>query len=467
MSPEQVRGGEVDARSDLYALGCVGYHALSGRVPFAAATPTSILSQHLAHPAPPLLSVAPHVPACVASAVDRCLRKEPERRFSSAGTFAEALGPEARADRELPVPLRVFIKQNRAWEGALAWSVLGLFVAVPALLGSLVAGARLPAAVWALLFVSCGSFPLLKLLRDVRRILRAGFTLDDVTAAFAQDIELKDEEFRFEVGSRVNMTDTVIRWVKRFGLAGAAVAVALALLGMRDWPTFGLFAWSLLNTLVASEVEEIRARGRADVEGERWLGLWRGWIGKALFRISGIGLKRVAPAVSGVHRATEVALGLAADRLFEELPKEVRRGLGELPGTVRALEDDAQAMRRHVVELDAVLAEIGDDDPSHPGAEDRGRVRAAVEATRDEAREKLRQAVRALETIRLGLLLLHGGGGTVERLTQDLSSAREISGALSDLLAGHQDVARLLEARRTTGRFTIPGLGSGAGATVP
>ncbi|MHB1193693.1 MAG: serine/threonine-protein kinase [Longimicrobiales bacterium] len=467
MSPEQVRGGEVDARADLYALGCVGYHALSGRVPFDGPTPASILSRHLAHPAPPLLSVAPHVPACVASAVDRCLRKEPERRFSSAGAFAEALGPEGRADRELPVPLRVFIKQNRAWEGTLGWSVLGLFVAVPMLLGSLVAGAALPAAVWGFLFVSFGSFPMVKLLRDVRRILRAGFTLDDVTAAFAQDIEVRDEEYRFEVGSRVNMTDTVIRWVKRFGLAGAAVALALALLGRRDLPTFGLFAWSLLNTLVASEVEEFRARGRADVEGERWLRLWRGWIGKALFRLSGVGLKRVAPAVSGVHRATEVALGLAADRLFEELPKEVRRGLGELPGTVKALEDDAQAMRRHVVELDAVLAEIGDDDPTRPGAEERGRVRVAVEATRDEAREKLRQAVKALETIRLGLLLLHGGGGTVESLTQDLSSAREMAGNLDELLAGHREVARLLEERRTTGRFTLPAREPDAGATVP
>ena len=130
-----------------------------------------------------------------------------------------------------------------------------------------------------------------------------------------------------------------------------------------------------------------------------------------LFKLSGIGLERVAPAVSGVHRATEVALGLAADRLFEELPKETRRQLKGLPATVKALEDDAQAMREQVGELDAVLAEIGDDDPARADAAERARVRTAVEATRDEAREKLHQAVRALETIRLGLLLLHGGAG--------------------------------------------------------
>ena len=67
-------------------------------------------------------------------------------------------------------------------------------------------------------------------------------------------------------------------------------------------------------------------------------------------------------------------------------------------------------MQRRATELDAVLAEIGDDDPSLPGAGDRAKVRASVEATRNEARERLRQAAKALETIRLGFLLMHGGG---------------------------------------------------------
>ncbi|NJD20938.1 MAG: serine/threonine protein kinase, partial [Gemmatimonadetes bacterium] len=47
MSPEQAKAGEVDARSDIYALGCVAYYALSGRVPFSGPTPAAILGQHL------------------------------------------------------------------------------------------------------------------------------------------------------------------------------------------------------------------------------------------------------------------------------------------------------------------------------------------------------------------------------------------------------------------------------------
>ena len=70
--------------------------------------------------------------------------------------------------------------------------------------------------------------------------------------------------------------------------------------------------------------------------------------------------------------------------------------------------------------------------------------------------------MKALETVRLGLLLLHGRGGTVEHLTRDLSAAREMAGALDDLLAGHQEVARLLQERRTAGRLTMPDAGATA-----
>jgi hypothetical protein len=189
--------------------------------------------------------------------------------------------------------------------------------------------------------------------------------------------------------------------------------------------------------------------------GERVLRFLRGIPGKGIFKLGGFKLKRVAPSVSGIHRSTEVAIGLAADRLFEELPKEVRKSLKGLPATVRGLEDDAQAMRRQVAELDAGLAEIGDDDPSRPGAVERARVRAGVAATRDKAGEKLREAVTALETIRLGLLFMHSGTGTVESLTMDLEAARDISDAMENLLEGHREVERILLERRKTGVFTI------------
>ena len=146
---------------------------------------------------------------------------------------------------------------------------------------------------------------------------------------------------------------------------------------------------------------------------------------------------------------------MAADRLFEQLPKETRKTLRGLPETVKALEDDAQAMRRQVAEMDAILAEIGDDDPSRPSAGERACVRASIEATRDEAREKLRQAVAALETIRLGLLYMQAGSGTVESLTMELEAAQCLSDDMEKLLEGHREVERILQERRLTGVFTL------------
>jgi hypothetical protein len=189
--------------------------------------------------------------------------------------------------------------------------------------------------------------------------------------------------------------------------------------------------------------------------GERWLRFWKSKLGKLFFKLGGVALKRVATAVSGVHRPTEIVIGLAADRLYEELPKDTRKSLKGLPETVKALEDDAQALRKHVAEMDAVLAEIGDDDPSLPSAGERAQARKNVTATREEAQGKLKDAVAALETIRLGLLRMHAGSGSVESMTMELEAARDISDDMENLLVGHREVERILRERRDTGAFTI------------
>jgi predicted Ser/Thr protein kinase len=91
MSPEQALGEPLDGRSDLYALGCLGYLALSGRLPFADAAPQAVLVAHATKPAPPLRSVAPDVPAPVAAVIDRCLRKTPAERYATGEALADAL----------------------------------------------------------------------------------------------------------------------------------------------------------------------------------------------------------------------------------------------------------------------------------------------------------------------------------------------------------------------------------------
>jgi serine/threonine-protein kinase len=91
MSPEQVAGDAVDARTDLYALGVVAFYALSGRFPFESPTASAVLVAHVTKQAPSLLSVAETVPPEFGRLVDRCLEKDPAMRFQSCGEFIEAL----------------------------------------------------------------------------------------------------------------------------------------------------------------------------------------------------------------------------------------------------------------------------------------------------------------------------------------------------------------------------------------
>ena len=91
LSPEQVVGEAVDARSDLYSLGVVAYLALSGRFPFDNEIASAILVSHVTTVAPPLASVARNVPARLAAIVDRCLAKNPDARFESAEALLAAL----------------------------------------------------------------------------------------------------------------------------------------------------------------------------------------------------------------------------------------------------------------------------------------------------------------------------------------------------------------------------------------
>jgi serine/threonine-protein kinase len=100
MAPEQAEGREVDPRADVYSLGCVLYEALSGRPPFVAATPVSVLYQQV-HSRPSYLrSFNGEVPRELSRIVEQALAKRPEERFATAERFAEALLPFA--ENELP-----------------------------------------------------------------------------------------------------------------------------------------------------------------------------------------------------------------------------------------------------------------------------------------------------------------------------------------------------------------------------
>jgi len=88
MAPEVLRGGEADARSDIWSLGVLLYHTATGRMPFQGTSGADLASAILREPAPPL---PPHIPAGLRAIVGRCLSKEPAQRYQQAGEVRAAL----------------------------------------------------------------------------------------------------------------------------------------------------------------------------------------------------------------------------------------------------------------------------------------------------------------------------------------------------------------------------------------
>jgi len=99
LAPEQVSDSHhVDARADLYSLGCTLYKLLSGRPPFAGPEYSSALLKidaHVHEPVPPIRQFCPDVPEPLVAVLDRLLAKAPRDRFATAGEVADVLGPLA------------------------------------------------------------------------------------------------------------------------------------------------------------------------------------------------------------------------------------------------------------------------------------------------------------------------------------------------------------------------------------
>jgi serine/threonine-protein kinase len=89
MSPEHLRGERTDARSDVYALGCLLFTTLTGKTPFSRPTAAATITAHLESPVPPASAHA-GVPHEFDDVIYRALEKDPERRYPSAGDLGRA-----------------------------------------------------------------------------------------------------------------------------------------------------------------------------------------------------------------------------------------------------------------------------------------------------------------------------------------------------------------------------------------
>ncbi len=449
MSPEQASGEALGARSDLYSLGIVAHVALSGRLPFDAPSTPALLAKQISEPASPLASVAPAVPRSLCEAVDRCLAKDPARRFASGEALAEALTGASETPRVIPAPLRVWIARSE--QTSVMRVVGGVYLGVAAL--PLMASGRLLYAALPIGLVA--AITALPALVRIRRVLAAGYGVDDIRDALRGHIQQRREEIAYE--SRVQGTRA-----RNVAVAISAVSWTVLIFATRAplWQsnTRSVIAFaaaaigSITSVLAVGAIVRERLRHRF---GQLHLAFWNSRWGERFLRLARVGLAPVAPA-SALSQVTEIALGRATDLLFQALPAEARRDLRGLPDAVRTLERDAGALRVEIEKLGEQLAQfdrvpsistsssIAGASSASSAADEHAAVRAELIAVRDAAQRRLAETVTALENIRLGLLRLQIGSIGVESVTAAVEAAERVARDVHLRAAAEEEVRQVL-----------------------
>ena len=433
MSPEQALGGDVDARSDLYGLGATAFYAFAGRPPFEGRSATEVLARQVTeHPAP-LASLGLSVPRKLASLVDQCLAKEPSNRPASADALAEQLGGAIEQRRALPVALRAFVKRNGRMDGGgtLVYSA-ALLVASTAISASI--NMRAGFAAFAVGVVLA---PVAFTVLSARRLLRLGFTHADLGPAFRTELENAREERAVE-RSGPRILERLLGGVARVALSFTAVAIPVVVVGSVS-SHFRLANVALSATFMSLGVGVLTGTTylslvqlRRDIDTEFWSKVWMGKFGRSAFSLARRlrGSRPVAQAMT--HRATELSLSLAAEQLYERLPKQARQALGDVPALLERLQRSAQMLRTRHEELTAAIDAMA-----------RRSDAADVEGLREErdaVHDRLTAAVGALETIRLNLLRLHAGSAQVEGLTTHIGLAQEVSDEIERMVAARAEI---------------------------
>ena len=128
MAPEQIEARDVDARTDIFAFGCVLYELLTGQRPFDGQTSSSVMAAILATKPRPLEELLPLTPPALERIVSRCLAKDPEDRWQSARDIASELQWVGQGGSKVGLPAMVSgrrkVRESLAW-GAFALATLG------------------------------------------------------------------------------------------------------------------------------------------------------------------------------------------------------------------------------------------------------------------------------------------------------------------------------------------------------
>jgi hypothetical protein len=281
---------------------------------------------------------------------------------------------------------------------------------------------------------------------NTRKVLRAGYSLDDLRESLRMHWARRREELAVEAGESSPITvRTAAMWTGLSAslgigtgmLVGGGEAIGAGLsIGLSTMFAGGAFA-------LVRALRQRRARQKTPAHVRLWESKW----GERIASLCSLRLTRVAAAQSIAPAATEVALGRATDALYGALPSALQKQLQHVPGTVRRLENDATVLRRQVQELESSIAALDSDSRTsreQSGTAERATLRTDLQRAREHSNGRLATTVAALETIRLGLMRLQIGAAPAESVTAVLEAARNVAVDIERAAEAQREVDRLL-----------------------
>ncbi len=459
LAPEVIRGEPADARSDLYALGAVGYLALSGRAPLTAESPAQLLACHLVQSPPQLAPIARGASRRLVEAVERCLAKDPDARPADVGALLALLERPPQAVAVAPALRTWFTRWERIRSAyALATPLLAMqsWLLVQGYFDSgqtALLTAALVTTLFSLTALPVGAHLLFEA-AEQRRLRRVGFGLADIRAALphwrAEMVRERKREGLAPLSGRVIWDLTmlgvltifvslVIVWpnLERWNVADAVIVRSAIV-----WMLSGVYFATLTGIGIGFLLPGHRPRpdGWINALKERF---WRSRLAGWFARVAITGQREIERASSTLHRNTELVLGLALDDIWKVLPAALREGLDDVPTLAHALQQSAAELREladRLRESDRALA---------AGSAEQVETSHALEAIETRHRD----AVTALERIRLELLRLVATRARTGELADQLREARALETVLKRESHAHRDVHRLLGRARRTGQL--------------
>jgi hypothetical protein len=289
--------------------------------------------------------------------------------------------------------------------------------------------------------VASVALPLVFLMKRLRTVLRLGYGTDDIAAGLRAAYERRREEFQYEFGTKKSLRERIFRV--------AAVSGVVSAVGIGIGIATGAFPGSAIPLAVLAVDVGIfgiaftaKWKRLRDGRGPRLARFWEGGVGRRLASVAGFKLgTRAIPA----HRPTELAISMSAEALFLNFPREMRESLGDVPAALHALEAHARAARAHIEELNATIDQAVHGPSQNASAERQEELVSDLGAARIVAEARLADVVSAMENVRLNLLRLQAGVGSVDSVTQDLEAAQAIGDDAGRLLQGVREAEESLK----------------------